>query len=352
MRWLAPLFARWRLCTLHGLFRSTGNEVVRQCAVIPLGPIYAPMYCLVAPVQMAKGHSKALMMLVGAPFLVLRNCIGDRTTHFCLDSHSGHVNGLIDRVSSNAGGRLPFLQRAKVALWVLAIFFSAMLPLAPARANALDLHPGQYYAASPSQNSQTVGQKATQRAKDLGAWYIVRASGLVGAALLVLLMLSGMGLVTGFTYRFLEPLTAWAVHRAMGIALLWSIAVHMGVLLIDKIHQFRVVDLFVPFMTNGKPYPDTSNWGLGMGLGVMATYAAMAVVATSILWINTRVRRWRLIHFISYGLAVAVFIHGLFVGTDLSKGYARILWVAFGVVIVVGIVARLFRAGTISGGKR
>ena len=44
-----------------------------------------------------------------------------------------------------------------------------------------------------------------QRVSASWPWYIIRGAGFVAAGLLILLMLSGIGQVTGITYRFIEP---------------------------------------------------------------------------------------------------------------------------------------------------
>lgn len=59
----------------------------------------------------------------------------------------------------------------------------------------------------PVQGPSVTKQLAT-RAKSSWPWYITRAAGFVAAISLILLMLSGIGFITGGTFRFLEPLTA------------------------------------------------------------------------------------------------------------------------------------------------
>ncbi|MEP7204901.1 MAG: hypothetical protein ABI716_01770, partial [Candidatus Saccharibacteria bacterium] len=61
----------------------------------------------------------------------------------------------------------------------------------------------------------TLNQQLAQRARSSWPRYLTRDSGLIAADLLVLLMLSGIGLVTGLTFKMVEPLKAWAVHRAL-----------------------------------------------------------------------------------------------------------------------------------------
>ena len=105
-------------------------------------------------------------------------------------------------------------------------------------------------------------------------WYIVRGAGFVAAFLIFLLMLSGIGLVTGHIYRLFEPIKAWAVHRALGIALCVSVAVHMIFLLIDHSLPFTFPQLFIPFIASYKTF-----W---VGLGVLSMYLVALVVASSL----------------------------------------------------------------------
>ena len=77
----------------------------------------------------------------------------------------------------------------------------------------------------------------TERISNSWPWYISRGSGLLASLFVVLLIFSGIGLVTGQTYKYIEPLKAWEVHRTLGIILvalvfvLWRLvprARHLG----------------------------------------------------------------------------------------------------------------------------
>jgi len=48
-----------------------------------------------------------------------------------------------------------------------------------------------------------------------------------GGGLLILLMLSGIGQVTGLTYKIVEPVKAWVIHKALALALCGAIVVHV-----------------------------------------------------------------------------------------------------------------------------
>ena len=179
-------------------------------------------------------------------------------------------------------------------------------------------------------------------------WYVIRVAGIVAVALTFLLMLSGIGMVTGATYRFMSPLKAWVVHRALGIALLVSGLLHVGFLLIDSFRPYSLADVLVPFAVK---YEHSRVGGLSVGslynaTGIISMYLMLLVIITSLLIIETKKRFWRWTHYLSYILMVLVFFHTLFLGTDFKHGLVRTLWIIIGLVLTVGTLSRLRRAGT------
>jgi len=195
----------------------------------------------------------------------------------------------------------------------------------------------------------SVVEQLTNRVLGSWPWYLVRASGIVAAIVLVILMLSGIGLVTGHTFRFLEPITAWASHKALGIVFGISVLIHMIGLLFDHFVPFDIPTLLVPWLSS---YKLVTIFGLQMGslfvaLGVLAFYGLILVVITSLLWIEKKPFLWKIIHLLSYLVMVFVFIHALYLGTDLASGLWRWVWIASGVIVAAAVVARLLRAKTI-----
>lgn len=181
-------------------------------------------------------------------------------------------------------------------------------------------------------------------------WYIIRGAGFIAAGLIVLLMLSGIMQVTGLIYRFVEPITAWAIHKALAIALCISIGVHIGFLLIDHYVRFSLIQLFIPLTShynNGTALLGIALGSLAVSLGILAMYGVAILVASSLGWIDTKKRTWRALHYISYAVAVLVFLHALYAGSDLRYGIFREAWIVLGLVVVLGIVSRLWRTGTL-----
>lgn len=180
-------------------------------------------------------------------------------------------------------------------------------------------------------------------------WYVTRASGFTAAILLLLLILSGIGQLTGFTYRFLEPLVSWSLHRAIAIAFGAAVLVHGSVLLLDHFVPFTIMQVVFPFASHYQP---AVIFGMHLGslyvaYGIVAGYIALILIATSLFWVNTKPAWWRSLHYLSYALFVLVFLHGLYVGTDIAHGAVRLVWWVAGGIIGLGILSRLRRAWTI-----
>lgn len=195
----------------------------------------------------------------------------------------------------------------------------------------------------------TVAQKLADRAKTSWPWYVARGSGLIAAAALIILLLSGIGQVTGYTYRFLDPLTAWASHRALGIAFGVSVIIHMVSLLFDHFVPFNVLQILVPWLSNYKPVT-LLGFHLGslwVALGVLAFYGVMLVIITSLIWVEKKPYTWKLFHLLTYVIVLFVFVHALYLGTDLMHGFYRWLWIALGVIVAIAVLHRLWRAKTI-----
>lgn len=195
----------------------------------------------------------------------------------------------------------------------------------------------------------TVTQKIVDRATGSWPWYLERAAGFVAAGALFILILSGIGLVGGGTFRFLEPLTAWASHRALGITFAVASLIHMFSLLFDHFVSFHILDLFIPWLSNYKPV-EIAGFQLGslfVALGVLAFYGVALIMITSLVWIDKKPYLWKFMHLLAYLVLLFVYIHALYLGTDLAGGVVRLVWLAGGLVLALAILYRLWRAKTI-----
>ncbi len=190
----------------------------------------------------------------------------------------------------------------------------------------------------------------SQRVAATWPWYVIRAAGFVAAALLVLLAISGIGQVTGLIYRWIEPVKMWAIHKAIAIGLIISVAVHVGFLLLDHYLPFSLTQILVPFAShysNGTKLLGIPLGGIAVTMGILAMYLIIIVVLTSLGWIDTKKRAWRKTHYLSYVVFFLVFLHALYTGSDLKYGVFRVGWILLGLLVVVAIIIRRRRSGII-----
>ncbi|MEI6836021.1 MAG: ferric reductase-like transmembrane domain-containing protein [Candidatus Falkowbacteria bacterium] len=156
-------------------------------------------------------------------------------------------------------------------------------------------------------------------------WYFTRASGLVAYLLLFLLLVSGAGIKTSQSFKFLSPTFAWLQHRYLGMALSFAVIIHLISLLADTYLKFTIVEVLIPFASTYKP--------LFLSLGIIGFYIFLAVILSSIFTITKFPKAWRLLHYLPYPMFVAIFVHGYFIGTDTAAPQIR------GMYLITGLIA-------------
>jgi len=198
-------------------------------------------------------------------------------------------------------------------------------------------------------SNSSIAHGLKERVEASWPWYVSRASGIVAAVTLVVLMLSGIGLITGHTFSLLEPITAWASHRALGIAFSIAVLLHIAALYFDNFVPFGPTDLLIPFASD---YKSMTLMGVSVGslyvaLGVASLYIVIAVVLTSLIWVEKMPKLWKWTHLLSYLAMILVFFHSLYLGTDLSRGVGKLVWIVFAATVLMASLSRLWRAKTV-----
>lgn len=199
------------------------------------------------------------------------------------------------------------------------------------------------------QPESSVATQLEKRAKASWPWYVTRISGIVAAVSLILLMLSGIGFITGDAFNFFEPITGWASHRALGLSFGFAVILHVGALYFDNFVPFSIMDLLVPFYSDYKPVTILGyNVGsLFIAEGVISLYLVAFITITSLLWVEKKPYLWKLVHLLSYMVIIMIFVHALYLGTDFASGILRYLWIAIGVFMLYAMIVRLWRAKTV-----
>ena len=200
----------------------------------------------------------------------------------------------------------------------------------------------------------STSQVITRTVSDSWTWYLIRASGLTAITLLVLLMFFGIGHITGWTYRLVSPVRAWAIHKAMAIMLALSVTVHIVMLLFDHYERFTIAQLFIPFLrnySNGTTFLGIPMTYLAIPLGIAALYSTYIVTLSSldtVGWIKRHKKLWQVTHFLSYVSILFALVHVVGAGTDFKETGWKLLALAAFVVILGATVARLLRANIFS----
>ncbi len=168
-------------------------------------------------------------------------------------------------------------------------------------------------------------------------WVVLRAAG-IGAYLMLFLAVS-WGLVgpTGVFGKRVSKVTSTTIHQYLGVAVLPLLAVHLGLLLIDKFRPFHVTDLVVPLHSTFRP--------LAVAFGVVAMYAMLVVLTTS--WLKKRIGVvwWRATHLIATPALILAMVHGIFAGTDASRPWLWWTYVGTGTVVLFLLFVRAFTYG-------
>lgn len=160
---------------------------------------------------------------------------------------------------------------------------------------------------------------------DLFLWELARASGLGAYAAICIAVISGLAPRTaalGFLAqnRAVRALHDWSPWLIIPLAL-----THIVALLFDATARIGLLSVILPFQT--------SYGQLAIGLGTISLDLLVIVLVTT--WLRRRMTSgaWQLFHRLSYLAFVALFLHAILSGTDLtSPVIAGLTWLAAAVV--------------------
>lgn len=149
-------------------------------------------------------------------------------------------------------------------------------------------------------------------------WYVARASGIVGWALVTASVVYGLWVSLRLTRT--RPRPAWVLdlHRFLGGLSVVFVGVHLAGLVADSYAHFGLSELLVPFASSWKP--------TAVAWGIVGVYLLVAVEATSLLMRRLPRRLWHAIHLSSYGIFAVSTVHMFTAGTD--AGNAVLQWSA------------------------
>lgn len=157
-------------------------------------------------------------------------------------------------------------------------------------------------------------------------WYIARASGIIGWALLAASVLWGLALSTKLMSKRVKSNWLLDLHRFLGGSAVIFTAIHVAAILVDTYIDFSLVNVLVPFTGTWHP--------IAMAWGVIGLYLLVAVEITSLLKRHMSKRAWKATHLLSFPLYVFSTVHLLTVGTDAPD--PLLWWTVLGTAGLIG----------------
>jgi DMSO/TMAO reductase YedYZ heme-binding membrane subunit len=163
-------------------------------------------------------------------------------------------------------------------------------------------------------------------------WYVARAGGIVGWALVAASVVWGLLLSTRLLNG--KPSARWLtdLHQFLGGLAVVFTGVHVGALIADNYTHFGLADVLVPLASSWRPGP--------VAAGVVALYLLAAVEITSLLRRRLPRAWWKRIHLTSYLLFWLGTVHGVTAGTDAAN---PAMWWAYLLVAATVLFLTVYR---------
>lgn len=166
------------------------------------------------------------------------------------------------------------------------------------------------------------------------AWLVARAAGLVAFALLTVSVTLGLAMST----KLLRParqkeLLGW--HQTLMWTGLSMLVLHAGAILFDPVLRFGLAAVVLPGAAPWRP--------LTVAAGIVAGYLMLALALSFRMRRRIGQRRWRLLHYASFGAFALALGHALHAGTDLqgttglvfaAVALAPVLWLTFARILM------------------
>lgn len=148
------------------------------------------------------------------------------------------------------------------------------------------------------------------------AWLVARAAGLVAFALLTVSVTLGLALSTRLLgTRRGKALLGW--HQRIMWTAIAMLALHGGALAVDPVMRFGFTGVLVPGAAPWRPVP--------VAAGIVTGWLMLVVAASFHFRRRIGQRRWRLLHYATFGAFAIGLYHALNVGTDLTGTRGLIL---------------------------
>jgi predicted ferric reductase len=171
-------------------------------------------------------------------------------------------------------------------------------------------------------------------------WYAERLVGFLAYFAMTGSVIYGLLLSTKILDALAHRPITFTLHQDLASIGLGLAAVHGTLLSLDHSVPFSLREIVVPFAAPWQP--------LWVGIGQVAFYLSLIVVASFYVRRRLGQRAWRAIHYLTLFAFSGATAHGLMSGTDSSAPWARAIY--FGSAVVVGLLL-CYRVLTAVGAK-
>lgn len=159
------------------------------------------------------------------------------------------------------------------------------------------------------------------------AWYITRASALVGFLLLYIAIFTGTVSCLPGIKRYFLKIRSLNLHCWISVQAFLFAAIHGISLLFDKVVPFSLAGILMPFASDYEP-------GL-VALGVISFYLMLILIVTSYARRFFSYSVWRTVHFLNIALYLFSIVHAYYLGSDLKEGPLRNIFVFANVFLLI-----------------
>jgi predicted ferric reductase len=165
-------------------------------------------------------------------------------------------------------------------------------------------------------------------------WFLNRSTGFVLLGLLTLSVLLGIlavGATGGRAGQGLPRFISQSLHRNVALLSVVLLIAHVATAVADTFVDIRWWQALIPFGASYEP--------LWLGLGTFSLDLMVAVVVTSLVRTRMSPRSWRVVHLLSYVAWGVAVVHGVGIGTDMTKDQAWGLLMTATCVLLVLLAA-------------
>ena len=157
-------------------------------------------------------------------------------------------------------------------------------------------------------------------------WYFTRSAGTVAYLLLASSTIWGLLLSTKLIKETVPAALALAMHNILSWLAVLLTGMHALALLWDSFYTYTLADLTIPFIGPYQP-----GW---VGLGIIGFYLMFITSVSFNFRKQIGQKRWRQLHYATFGVYILATIHGAMAGTDSGNLGMQILYWGSGLIVL------------------